>query len=61
MKTPMWEVQWRRKWDGINFMPYDYDGNDGRKVTKWMLHLGFVRVIRYRIAGSIQLQAEQSA
>lgn len=39
-----------RKWDGIAFRIYDYSGHDGRKVTSWILHLGYFRLVRERFA-----------
>ena len=38
---------WKR-WSGLGLVFYDYDGNDGRKVTDWILHLGFVWIIKNR-------------
>lgn len=36
-----------RKWVGFQFTQYIYDGSDGRKVTDWMLYLGWFSITKY--------------
>jgi hypothetical protein len=47
-----WEIVRRSKsWipGKIRLQHYDYDGNDGRRVIDWILHLGWFWLIKYRI------------
>jgi len=51
--SELWTVHtaWRFKsWSFPRFAIYDYDGNDGRKVWSWVLHLGPWWFIRERYA-----------
>ncbi len=41
-----------KKWEGVHFRIYDYSGEDGRKVTSWIMHFGFFRIVRERIASN---------
>jgi len=45
----MLEIVKMSMWERIRFVEYTYSGHDGRRVTKWILHLGFFRLIKYRI------------
>ncbi len=51
--TKMLEVNWSPSWCKPQFDWYTYDGSDGRRVTNWMIHLGPLRIIHYRIAGQL--------
>jgi hypothetical protein len=46
----MFSVAWWKKYVGFQFTRYDYSGSDGRRVTDWMLHLGFFAITKHRIA-----------
>lgn len=42
-------LEFLKRYDCIQFMPYHYTGNDGRLVTDWILHLGFIRITKMRV------------
>ena len=46
----LFKLERRKRWEGIFFQPYAYLGRDGRKVISWILHLGRIRLIKYRYA-----------
>lgn len=46
----MFEVRFMRHWDVFMFMPYTFDGSAGQRVYDWILHLGFIRVIKYKVS-----------
>ena len=48
----MFELVFFKRYTGFNFQIYDYSGKDNRKVISWILNLGFLRLIKYRIANS---------
>jgi len=46
--SKMWNIRFWKMWVGFRFVPYEYSGNDGRKVTGWILYLGFIQIEKER-------------
>ena len=42
-------IERKNKWEGIRFMPYESTEKGELLVYHWMLHLGFLRIIKFRL------------
>ena len=54
----MTEIVRMYQWESFRFVPYVFSGIGGCKAYKWILHLGFFRIIRYRIIPKFKTSQE---